>query len=598
MASHELAHLDHLARLDTLTEDARAWAKRPSRWRPVTRTQAVLTRVLDRVNTLRLRLDAPLVVATFGGTGTGKSSLVNALVGNEVAVAGRQRPTTKTPTLIAHPDTDLSRIDIDVKRFDLVRSRSDVLKEIVVVDCPDPDTTEISDAEAGSNLAILRELLPLCDVLVYTSTQQKYRSARVVDELIDAAPGCRLVFVQTHADRDDDIREDWKATLGNRISVPDIFFVDSVASLQSETSGGQAGSEMLRLRDLLRDELATSERSRIRRGNVADLFCETLGPAAKEVSQERPKLENLSATLDEADRTARTQMAESLQGELLSSRGLWERRMVAAVCDRWGASPFSGMLRIYNGFGSWVASLAFFRARNAASAALLGGAMAIKHLRDRNEQQRAEAMTIGGSSLELSESLLRERALITSGAVRDAGFDPELARGDAPDRLRKASDRLEQNFLATAARHIDKTIDALAQRQSRWYVRFWYELLFLAYVGFVLVRAGKNFFYESFWLDEEIYGTEFYVPAAMFFVLWTGLLVICFARRLRRGLHREVEQLTNGLIETRFESGLFPLIRQSVAESHEAAEELEQLAGDAASLRAETGDSSRLGRVK
>ena len=50
-------------------------------------------------------------------------------------------------------------------------------------------------------------------MLLVTATQQKYRSARVADELAAAARGTRLVFVQTHADTDDDIREDWRAVL-------------------------------------------------------------------------------------------------------------------------------------------------------------------------------------------------------------------------------------------------------------------------------------------------------------------------------------------------------------------------------------------------
>lgn len=598
MTPRELAQLDHLARLDALVDDTHQWAKRSCRWRPVTRSQAVVGRVLDRVDTLRLRLDAPLVVATFGGTGTGKSSLVNALLGEEAAVPGQQRPTTRTPTLVVHPDIELDRLDVDAADFQVKRCSSELLREIVLIDCPDPDTTDAADsADNSTNLAILRGLLPHCDVLIYTSTQQKYRSARVVDELLDAAPGCRLVFVQTHADRDDDIREDWQDTLSDRISVPEIFFVDSVASLAGEQSGGSASEELVRLRELLKDELATSERARIRRGNVADLLSETLSQADYKVAEERPKLDSLTETLDTADRTAREEMASGLRDELLASGGLWERRMVAAVCDRWGASPFSGMLRIYNGLGSWIASLAFFRARNAASAALLGGALALKQLRERNERQRAEAMTVGGGSLELSESLLRERAVITSGAVREAGFDPELSRGDATDRLKAASDKVEQDFLATAARRVDRTIDSLAQRQSRWYVRLWYELLFLAYVAFVLVRAGKNFFYESFWLEEEILGTEFYIPALIFFLLWTGLLVICFARRLRRGLGREVQALTDELVNTRFDVGLFPLLRSAITDATDAADELSTLCREAQTLKSQTAGSARLGRV-
>ena len=55
----------------------------------------------------------------------------------------------------------------------------------MLIDCPDPDTNEAETHD--SNLARLHQLLPYCDVLIYTSTQQKYRSARVGDELAQAA---------------------------------------------------------------------------------------------------------------------------------------------------------------------------------------------------------------------------------------------------------------------------------------------------------------------------------------------------------------------------------------------------------------------------
>ncbi|MCV5902503.1 hypothetical protein OFN63_41035, partial [Escherichia coli] len=65
------------------------------------------------------------------------------------------------------------------------------LRDLVIIDCPDPDTTEDPE-QSGTNLSRLRSLLPHCDVLLVTATQQKYRSARVLDELAAAAPGARL----------------------------------------------------------------------------------------------------------------------------------------------------------------------------------------------------------------------------------------------------------------------------------------------------------------------------------------------------------------------------------------------------------------------
>src|SRR5690606_22149522 len=135
-----------------------------------------------------------------------------------------------------------------------------VLRDLVVIDCPDPDTSE-TDAP-GSNLERLRKLLPHCDVLIYTSTQQKYRSARVASELGQAATGCRLLFVQTHADRDDDVRDDWRTHLAEHFAVPEVFFVDSLRALEEQRGERRPSGEFGRLLDVLTTELAASERVR------------------------------------------------------------------------------------------------------------------------------------------------------------------------------------------------------------------------------------------------------------------------------------------------------------------------------------------------
>src|SRR5512138_3385536 len=112
MVHDELQRLEMLAEVDDLTASVAAAAQFDSPWEPLRRTSALLRRVLERVRTLRIRLEAPLVVATFGGTGTGKSTLVNALVGAEVTASGRQRPTTRRPILIAHHETELEALGL------------------------------------------------------------------------------------------------------------------------------------------------------------------------------------------------------------------------------------------------------------------------------------------------------------------------------------------------------------------------------------------------------------------------------------------------------------------------------------------------------
>ncbi len=46
----------------------------------------------------------PLIVAFMGGTGVGKSSLLNRLAGKAIAKAGVARPTSKEVTLFHHRD--------------------------------------------------------------------------------------------------------------------------------------------------------------------------------------------------------------------------------------------------------------------------------------------------------------------------------------------------------------------------------------------------------------------------------------------------------------------------------------------------------------
>ena len=48
-------------------------------------------------------LEAPLLAVVGGSTGSGKSTLVNALVGENISRAGALRPTTRQPVLVHNP---------------------------------------------------------------------------------------------------------------------------------------------------------------------------------------------------------------------------------------------------------------------------------------------------------------------------------------------------------------------------------------------------------------------------------------------------------------------------------------------------------------
>ena len=573
----ELEHLTILAEIDDLVLKVRRWLDHEPAWDPAHKARSVVRKIVERVSTLRIRLESPIVVATFGGTGTGKSTLVNALVGQEVSQSGRQRPTTTMPILLVHPDFETNALGLDLSQFQIKKIDTPMLRDLVLIDCPDPDTSE--GADSGSNLARLRAILPHCDVLLYVSTQQKYRSARISEELADAAAGCRLVFVQTHADQDSDIRDDWKQNLAPAYQVPDMFFVDSRRAMQEQTQGQRTSGDFGRLIDLLTNQLGASRRVAIRRANLIDLLEEALTLCRVDYDKRLKDVRSLQDILEQQRTKLRDSLTTQLRDELLLNRNLWERRLLAAVTDIWGFSPFSSVLRFYNGLGAFIASFSFFRARSSAQMALIGAMQGARWVKSKVEENDADSTLERLASFGIADQHLQEARMVVSGYVHSAGIQTE----DFSDRrdlsaLRRRAAQVEGQFLGDARRAIDQLIEELAEQHCTKIIQYRYEGLFLLYVAFLIGRVGYNFFWSSFLAPilgaraeaEPLLAVDFYIPAVLFLVLWSGLLVMIFIWNLRQGLSERIHQLAQSMVETRISEGLFPALE---AACHEIAQE-------------------------
>ena len=573
----ELEHLTILAEIDDLLLRVRRWLDHEPAWDPAHKARSVVRKIVERVSTLRIRLESPIVVATFGGTGTGKSTLVNALVGQEVSQSGRQRPTTTMPILLVHPDFETNALGLDLSQFQIKKIDTPMLRDLVLIDCPDPDTSE--GADTGSNLARLRAILPHCDVLLYVSTQQKYRSARISEELADAAAGCRLVFVQTHADQDSDIRDDWKQNLAPAYQVPDMFFVDSRRAMREQTQGQRTSGDFGRLIDLLTNQLGASRRVAIRRANLIDLLEEALTLCRVDYDKRLKDVRSLQDILEQQRTKLRDSLTTQLRDELLLNRNLWERRLLAAVTDIWGFSPFSSVLRFYNGLGAFIASFSFFRARSSAQMALIGAMQGARWVKSKVEENDADSTLERLASFGIADQHLQEARMVVSGYVHSAGIQTE----DFSDRrdlsqLRRRAAQVEGQFLGDARRAIDQLIDELAEQHCTKLIQYRYEGLFLLYVAFLIGRVGYNFFWSSFLAPilgarseaEPLLAVDFYIPAVLFLVLWSGLLVMIFIWNLRQGLSERIHQLAQSMVETRISEGLFPALE---AACHEIAQE-------------------------
>ena len=135
------------------------------------------------------------VVALAGPTGAGKSSLFNALVGDELAQAGRLRPTTATATAALWGDPPEALLDwLEVPRRH--RLQGGARNGLVLLDLPDFDSVK-----TGHRLEVER-LLELVDLVVWVVDPQKYADAALHDRYLRPLAAHRetMVVVLNQAD--------------------------------------------------------------------------------------------------------------------------------------------------------------------------------------------------------------------------------------------------------------------------------------------------------------------------------------------------------------------------------------------------------------
>ncbi len=198
-----------LDRLESRLEEPRALE-------PSAEERAGLVRALERARTqLCEELPPVLITALAGGTGVGKSTLINALAGADIAETSEERPTTTSVRVYHHRDVPDGGLpgDLEAESRRVEHGREE-LRWKVLVDTPDLDSF-VRDHRART-----RRLLRASGLVLYVFSPEKYMEERLWSVLREERCFSAAAAVLNKADslpavELDQITEDLRAKLAS-----------------------------------------------------------------------------------------------------------------------------------------------------------------------------------------------------------------------------------------------------------------------------------------------------------------------------------------------------------------------------------------------
>ena len=238
----------------------------------VERARAVLIKARERL----AKGPGTVVVALGGGTGSGKSSLFNALAEENLSRVGPVRPVTADVMSLAVGDPEGANavLDwLDVRRRHEAAPTSRLPEGLVLLDLPDHDSVEMAHRE------IVDRFVERVDVLVWVVDPLKYAQRALHDGYLRllAAHARVVMVVLNHADALG--RDARAAVLSDLRRLIDAEGLQRARLLSTSARTGE-GIDGLRsaLNDYVRERRAVGQRIAGDLGNVATALASQVGP--------------------------------------------------------------------------------------------------------------------------------------------------------------------------------------------------------------------------------------------------------------------------------------------------------------------------------
>ena len=186
----------------------------------------------------------PLTAAFFGGTGVGKSSLLNQLAGQDIARTGIERPTSREVSIFLHESVEFQQLpdDLPVSDVRMARHANEPMRQILWIDMPDIDSVD------SANRDIVLQWLPHIDVVIYVVSPERYRDDKGWRLLQEYGGDHAWIFILNQWDRGEAIQYDDFKRLLTEAGFSDPIVLKTIAkSLTDSRSGPSELNELERI---------------------------------------------------------------------------------------------------------------------------------------------------------------------------------------------------------------------------------------------------------------------------------------------------------------------------------------------------------------
>jgi len=272
----------------------------------------------------------PLPSLMLGGTGVGKSTLLNALAGTELSSASSgRRAFTSTLHIYHHTETSVSYLE-GLSAPVCVSHSAPQLLDKVIIDAPDIDSTEREHHE------LVWRALEHVDVILYVTTWQKYRN-RVITQALSRYLGSHSVLCALNQADELSAQELEEVCADVHLSLEELGLRASVVLPISALSArrAQAGAEVSdanlegveTLSHLLREELTMSEVRSLTQLSATRRALRAVALIPQAMGWSEGFEEVLTRLADAQQRLAHQLTALTEEGQRSLNASLWEERV-------------------------------------------------------------------------------------------------------------------------------------------------------------------------------------------------------------------------------------------------------------------------------